>query len=464
MNIMSIPEGEFATQEVQAHLVFNEGGHLAARRTQGRMEIQAMARVNGAVVGGPQIPYEETQPWRTTEYLSRFLQNHPIDPEHMALLVQQLNAAGPTYSGNPSYSYLTGGLDYHFPTRDVGFPAEAVRAQLRGRCTHFTPWTSVFADLMNQLPTGFGCEILKAAYDPPGPPKPVEPGFGAWRHQMGFFPHFNGPTGNSDATFNVAYEFQVANFRPSLALTHWRTNSVGGLANGKVLEGLSKALVTTVPSTFTATMQSLLARELPGKIVLPSLATYPAACSLTAPDPDDCRKRTTQTLETILITHLKKTGLSDGDAIKRANEMVSDFKPADFTCEPAFHKDGATPEEMEEYSFQLCTQPPCAGGSCGACTFHVPVQAVNVYNDGFEVVMREAENDTLAALQMALLESTDPKSATQLEELNAICNASDGPRVAFTRPYTVDHVHDHAYFDTCPAPGPAGPPQVVCKP
>ncbi len=73
-----------------------------------------------------------------------------------------------------------------------------------------------------------------------------------------------------------------------------------------------------------------------------------------------------------------------------------------------------------------------------------------MYNDGFELVMREAEDDTLAALQMALLEANDPASPAARAELDALCNASDGERDAFTRGYTFTHVHDHAYFNQCP--------------
>lgn len=312
---------------------------------------------------------------------------------------------------------------------------------------------------------------------------------------MGLFPHLTGPTepgrhvvgggftmfgnfeanlvsylGNSDVFFNAGYEFRVDAYQPRLVVTHGGYHAEGSLTDENVRESLQEAAEKTIPAGFTATMQSRLAQLLPGKIVLPSKAVYPAACSLAAPDPDDCRKRTAGTLTAILIAHLTKTGMSDTEAGIRAALMVEDFNASDFTCEKAYEKtgDGVTPDETEEYNFQMCSQAPCAGGAaCGVCTFHIPVQAVNVYNDGFELVMREAENDTLAALQMALLEANDPASASARAELDALCNTSDGERDAFTRDYTFTHVHDHAYFNQCPAPGAPGappPPALFCKP
>ncbi len=250
-------------------------------------------------------------------------------------------------------------------------------------------------------------------------------------------------------------------------MTHGKYHAEDSLADENVRESLQEAVEKTISTSFTTTMQSRLAQLLPGKIVLPSKAVYPAACSLAAPDLENCRLRTTDTLKTILITHLTKTGLSDSEAVDRAEHMVEDFQPTDFTCEKAFEKtgDGVTPDETEEYNFQMCSQAPCAGGAaCGVCTFHIPVQAVNVYNDGFELVMREAENDTLAALQMALLEANDAASAAARAELDALCNTSDGERAAFTRDYTFTHVHDHAHFNQCPAPGAPPPPALFCKP
>ncbi len=439
-------------------------------------------------VGG--VPYGASKPWQATNYLSYFLEGTELDEVQMAALVQGVQGAKASHSGFMSYSYLLGALDYHFPQRDVGYPVEAVRTQLRGRCSSFQPWASTFQSLMDELSAGFGCGVATSEFELWG--VTLEPGFGGWRHQMGFFPHLTGPTEpgrhvagggftmfgnleadltdyvqNADGFFNVAYEFQVENHRPRLVVAHGKVRATGSYANENIQESLSEAIGTKLPAAFTATMQSRLSQLLPGKIVFPSKAVCPAACSLGAPDLEDCRTRTTDTLKTILITHLTKQGLSDTEAKTRAARMVEDFKPSDFSCESAFEKTGGgvTPDEAEEYNFQMCSQAPCAGGSaCGVCTFHVPVQAVNVYNDGFELVMREAENDTLAALQRALLESNDAASAAARAELDALCNPSDGERDAFTRDYTFTHVHDHACFDHCPGPGAPPPPALFCKP
>ncbi|MCC6646867.1 MAG: hypothetical protein IT374_14995 [Polyangiaceae bacterium] len=149
---MSIPAGEVATQEVQTHMVFDEGGHLAARRGRGRMEIQAMSQVGG-------VPSGASKPWQATNYLSYFLEGTQLDEAHMAMLVDGVEGARASHSGFTSYSYLFEGLDYHFPERDVGYPVEAVRTQMRGRCSRLQPWASTFQTLMDQFSVGSGCGV-----------------------------------------------------------------------------------------------------------------------------------------------------------------------------------------------------------------------------------------------------------------------------------------------------------------
>ncbi len=482
--IMNVPAGTVQTLELQKQFFRSQNPiNLEIARRNDRLELVGMhdSLADGII---------ENPSWYLTQHIIDDLDPHQTEYS-MNTAQDKMGKAAQRHSLDDNVSYLSDGYLQKYSLAPTLW-WDTVRVHTRGRCSRFVPWEdasdpskSIFSTIRRGVSQAFGCGINEASS------WLGDPGYGAWQHRWGAFPTFyssqwNGvhvvaggfsifghyeadfanTVGNSDLWFKASYIFSVDNFVPTLG---YRTHSVyaeNSVLDGMVVGQFAPALVHDVPNGVTSAIRSGLSLPIPGCVQVSGggLKAYPGGCDKTAyPAAQQamCKEKITGMLRSAIVGNLTAAGYTTQQAQVRANQLAADFRNSDFSCE-AITKKASDPEWSEDFYSAMCGQSGCTGGAaCGQCVFHVPVQAVNTYNDGFELVVREHETyDVFHALEAAIdPNTTDPGAQDQLRDIHLLCNPGDGERSLFHRNFTTILELGEPYFDNTTAD--CHPPQTV---